>query len=79
MATRDIQELESIPRAVWNGLDRLSRVERAVYMLHSVLRYSHEEIAAALNMSEQKVRVLCDQSLAGMSRLSEGGQQLRDN
>jgi RNA polymerase sigma-70 factor (ECF subfamily) len=36
-------------------LERLSRVERAVYVLHRLFDYPHDEIASALNMTEAAV------------------------
>jgi RNA polymerase sigma-70 factor (ECF subfamily) len=47
--------LESIPRGVLVALEQLGPLERAVYMLHNVLRHSPREIALALNMTEHAV------------------------
>ena len=49
-------DLESIPPAVLVALEELGRIERAVYMLHSVFRRPLREIASALNMTEEAVR-----------------------
>jgi RNA polymerase sigma-70 factor (ECF subfamily) len=47
---------ESISLAFLVLLERLTPVERAVYLLHHVFDYSHAEIAQTLDMSEGAVR-----------------------
>jgi DNA-directed RNA polymerase specialized sigma24 family protein len=56
--------LESIPARVLIALGELGRVERAVYVLHEIFRQPLEEIASALNMPEQAVRLVLEHSLA---------------
>lgn len=49
-------DLESVPRHHLIALEKLGRIERAVYVLHHVLRQSPREIASALDMTEHAVR-----------------------
>src|SRR5262245_11483583 len=47
---------ESISLALLVLLERLTPVERAVYLLHHVFEYTHVEIARALEISDAAVR-----------------------
>ncbi|MDB4964442.1 MAG: polymerase sigma-70 factor, subfamily [Myxococcales bacterium] len=56
VATEKPIDRESISLAFLVLLERLTPVERAVYLLHQVFDYAHGEIAAALEMSDAAVR-----------------------
>jgi RNA polymerase sigma-70 factor (ECF subfamily) len=56
VVTNEPIDRESISLAFLVMLERLTPVERAVYLLHNVFEYSHAEIALTLEMSESAVR-----------------------
>src|SRR3989449_9180996 len=53
-----LQVDESVSMALLLLLERLTPVERAVFLLHEVFDYKHVEIAAALSLSEANCRQL---------------------
>ena len=57
-ASEILQVDESVSMALLLLLERLTPVERAVFLLHEVFDYTHIEIAAALNLSEANCRQL---------------------
>jgi RNA polymerase sigma-70 factor, ECF subfamily len=57
-ASAILQVDESVSMALLLLLERLTPVERAVFLLHEVFDYTHIEIAAALNLSETNCRQL---------------------
>jgi len=57
-ASEILQVDESVSMALLLLLERLTPVERAVFLLHEVFDYTHREIAAALNLNEANCRQL---------------------
>src|SRR5207247_6791076 len=56
--SRILEVDESVSMALLLLLERLTPVERAVFLLHEVFDYKHVEIAAALSLSEANCRQL---------------------
>ncbi|UJR81569.1 RNA polymerase sigma-70 factor [Sandaracinus amylolyticus] len=61
---RDPEDAESLSLAFLLLLERLSPLERAVFLLHEVFDYSHAEVAAILERDEVAVRQLMSRARA---------------
>ncbi|WCD85321.1 ECF RNA polymerase sigma factor SigJ [Streptomyces xanthophaeus] len=59
------EQRDSVSMALLVLLERLSPVERAVYVLREAFDYSHREIAGLLEMSEANCRQLYRRATAG--------------
>ena len=54
----DAEQREQLEAALWATLERLSPVERAVYLLREAFDYPHRRIAEAIGLSEANARQL---------------------
>jgi RNA polymerase sigma-70 factor, ECF subfamily len=54
----DAERGEALERALWTVLERLSRTERAVYVLREAFDYPHRRIAEAVGLSDANARQL---------------------
>ncbi|GAB3444279.1 RNA polymerase sigma-70 factor [Actinophytocola sediminis] len=71
---------DSVSMAVLVMLERLSPLERAVFVLHEVFGFSYPEVARAIDRSEVAVRQLGSRARAnvrGSRRFAASGQQAR--
>ncbi|HKU44585.1 MAG TPA: sigma factor-like helix-turn-helix DNA-binding protein [Polyangiales bacterium] len=66
MTTPDDLELLTLP--LLGALERLTRLERAIYVLHQVLGYPRQQIANALAMSEAAAETIFARAKAQLAQ-----------
>jgi len=79
-SAEDVTRADSVSMAILVMLERLSPLERAVFVLHEVFGFSYPEVAAVIDRSEAAVRQLGSRArgnVRGRPRFAANGKQIR--